>query len=72
MAVFVEDAGFPANKHPGDRRRFQCVEWWSDAPPPKSGVLRYAADAFFSDTRTAQFVHEAVVEKIVRDAELRG
>ncbi|MBB6304029.1 hypothetical protein [Rhizobium leucaenae] len=71
-AVFIENVGFNAGKQQGDRRMFGFVEWWSDAPPPKSGLLRYVGDAFFSDPRTALFVHEAVVEKIARDAEAGG
>lgn len=51
-----------------DRRRFGLVEYWSEDIPPKSGLLRYVADAFFADPRTAEFVWQACIEKIENDA----
>jgi hypothetical protein len=52
----------------GDRRRFGFVEYWAEGTPPKSGLLRYVGDAFFADHRTAEFVWQAVIEKIERQA----
>lgn len=66
-ALFPERVALTEGEN-GDRRRFGFVEWWSDAPPPKSGLLRYVGDAFFADPRTAEFVWQAVVEKIENDA----
>lgn len=55
----------------GDRRRFGFVEYWGEGAPPKSGLARYVGDAFFADPRTAEFVWQAVIEKIENDAEAR-
>ncbi len=55
----------------GNRRRFGFVEHYGDKPAPKSGVMRYVGDAFFADPRTAEFVWQAVIEKIENDAEGR-
>jgi hypothetical protein len=52
----------------GDRRRFGFVEYWGDGNPPSSGLLRYVGDAFFADSRTAEFVWQACIEKIENDA----
>lgn len=54
-----------------DRRRFGLVEFAGDGTPPKSGLLRYVADAFFADPRTAEFVWQACIEKIENDAAAR-
>lgn len=51
-----------------DRRRFGLVEYWADDIPPKSGLLRHVADAFFADQRTCEFVWQACIEKIENDA----
>lgn len=66
-ALFVERVAKTEGEDK-DRRRFGFVEWWSDAPPKKSGLLRYVGDAFFADPRTAEFVWQAVIEKIENDA----
>ncbi|TBA38447.1 hypothetical protein ELH60_14025 [Rhizobium ruizarguesonis] len=50
-----------------DRRRFGFVEYWAEGVPPKSGLLRHVGDAFFADPRTAEFVWQAVIEKIEND-----
>lgn len=52
----------------GDRRRFGFVEYWGDGSPPKTGLLRHVGDVFFADRRTAEFVWQAVIEKIERQA----
>lgn len=54
-----------------DRRRFGLVEYAGDGAPPKSGLLRYVADAFFADARTQEFVWQACIEKIENDAAAR-
>ncbi|UHS61034.1 hypothetical protein HRR99_05640 [Agrobacterium vaccinii] len=54
-----------------DRRRFGLVEYAGDGAPPKAGLLRYVADAFFADPRTAEFVWQACIEKIENDAAAR-
>jgi hypothetical protein len=51
-----------------DRRRFGFVEFAGDGKPPRTGLLRYVGDAFFADARTADFVWQAVIEKIENDA----
>ncbi|MBX4996681.1 hypothetical protein HJB72_01575 [Rhizobium lentis] len=55
----------------GDRRRFGLVEYAGDDAPPRSGLVRHVGDAFFADPRTAEFVWQAIVEKIENDAASR-
>lgn len=52
----------------GDRRRFGFVEWWGEGRPPRSGLMRYVGDVFCADPRTAEFIWQAVLEKIENDA----
>jgi hypothetical protein len=52
----------------GDRRRFSFVEFAGEGNAPRSGVARHVGDAFFADRRTADFVWQAVIEKIENDA----
>lgn len=52
----------------GDRRRFGFVEYAGDDTPPRSGLVRHVGDAFFADRRTAEFVWQAIHEKIESDA----
>jgi hypothetical protein len=66
-ALFPERVALTEGEN-GDRRRFGFVEYWADDTPPKSGLLRYVGDAFFADPRTAEFVWQAVIEKIENDA----
>lgn len=66
-ALFPERVALTEGEN-GDRRRFGFVEYWADGTPPKSGLLRYVGDAFFADHRTAEFVWQAVIEKIENDA----
>ena len=54
-----------------DRRRFGLVEYAGEDAPPRAGLLRYVADAFFADPRTAEFVWQACIEKIENDAAAR-
>lgn len=51
----------------GDRRRFGFVEYAGEGVPPRSGLMRHVGDAFFADGRTAEFVWQAVMEKIEND-----
>lgn len=53
------------------RRRLCLVEYFGVGEPPKSGLPRYVADAFFADRRTAEFVWQACIEKIENDAAAR-
>ncbi|MGZ2429604.1 hypothetical protein [Rhizobium redzepovicii] len=66
-ALFVERVAKTEGEDK-DRRRFGLVEYWADGTPPKSGLLRYVGDVFFADHRTAEFVWQAVIEKIENDA----
>lgn len=50
-----------------ERRRFGFVEFMGEGTPP-TGLLRSVGDAFFADRRTAEFVWQAVIEKIENDA----
>lgn len=69
-ALFIERiAKTEGEEH--DRRRFGLVEYWADDIPPKSGLLRHVADAFFADPRTCEFVWQACIEKIENDAAAR-
>ncbi len=52
----------------GDRRRFGFVEYAGEDKPPRPGLMRHVGDAFFADRRTADFVWQAVIEKIENDA----
>ena len=57
----------------GDRRRFGFVQYAGESRPPLTGLVRHVGDAFFADRRTADFVWQAVIEKIENDATgLRG
>lgn len=53
----------------GDRRRFGFVEYSGEGDPPKNGLVRHVGDVFFADRRTAEFVWQAVIEKIERLAD---
>lgn len=59
----VERSGFDAG-----HRRMCAVEFNGDGAPPASGVVRHVVDAFFVDRRVAEFVWQAVIEKIENDA----
>lgn len=67
MHLSIEKAVLTEGEN-GDRRRFGLVQWEGEATPPKSGLPRYVGDAFFADHRTAEFVWQAVIEKIENDA----
>lgn len=63
----VERSGFD-----GGHRRMCAVEFNGDGAPPASGVMRHVVDAFFVDRRVAEFVWQAVIEKIENDAAPRA
>ncbi|WEX07388.1 hypothetical protein [Chelativorans sp. AA-79] len=50
------------------QRRFGFVEFAGEGTPPRTGALRSVGDAFFADRRVADFVWQAVIEKIENDA----
>ncbi|GAC1040801.1 hypothetical protein [Rhizobium sp. No.120] len=52
----------------GDRRRFGFVQYAGEGRPSQTGLVRHVGDAFFADPRTADFVWQAVIEKIENDA----
>ena len=68
--LFIEKIGKTEGEE-RDRRRFGLVEFAGDGTPPRAGLLRYIADAFFADPRTAEFVWQACIEKIENDAAAR-
>ncbi|MGZ9718836.1 hypothetical protein [Rhizobium miluonense] len=53
----------------GDLRRFGFVQYAGEGKPPHSGLVRYVGDAFFADKGTAEFVWQAIIEKIENDAD---
>lgn len=69
-AVFPEKAFFERGpQHSGSQlRRFGFVEWWSDEPPRAHGLVRRNGDVLFADWKVADFVEQAIKEKIERDS----
>lgn len=63
----VERSGFE-----GGHRRMCAVEFNGDGAPPACGLMRYVVDGFFVDRRVAEFVWQAVMEKIENDAAPRA
>ncbi|NGN44341.1 hypothetical protein G6N74_25035 [Mesorhizobium sp. CGMCC 1.15528] len=57
-------SGFEDNGH----RRFAFVEYAGEGTPPPIGLVRSVGDVFFVDPRVAEFVWQAVIEKIENDA----
>lgn len=53
-------------QHDG-KRLLQVVEFHGNLPVGRTDVLRHAADVFCVDYKTAEFIREAVLEKITRD-----
>lgn len=60
----VEKSGFGEDGH----RRMCAVEYHGDDRPPSHGLMRHVVDGFFVDRRVAEFVWQAIIEKIENDA----
>lgn len=60
----VEKSGFGEDGH----RRMCAVEYVGDDRPPSHGLMRHVVDGFFVDRRVAEFVWQAIIEKIENDA----
>lgn len=66
--VLFPEKAVPTDGEKGDRRRFGFVEYTGEDNAPRTGLTRHVGDAFFADRRTAEFVWQAVIEKIENDA----
>ena len=64
----VRRGGFDSSSH----RRFGFVEFHGEGTLPKTGLLRYVGDVFCVDRRVAEFIWQAAIEKIERDAARGG
>ncbi|MBB6013507.1 hypothetical protein HNR59_002896 [Aquamicrobium lusatiense] len=65
--LFIEKVGSAGFADDGNRRMC-AVEFNGEGRPPESGLQRHVVDAFFVDRRVAEFVWQAVIEKIENDA----
>jgi hypothetical protein len=67
-SVLYPEKSMPTEGEKGDRRRFGFVKYDGEGKAPRTGLMRHVGDAFFADRRTAEFVWQAVIEKIENDA----